>query len=65
MKIKQKTHSGAKKRFQVLASGTVKRKSVRRRHLLKNRSHKAKRHLARPAYVDDANMIQMRRLMVF
>ncbi len=63
--MKQKTHSGAKKRFKKLPSGKVKRGQARRRHLLKNRGHKAKRHLASPAYVHDANMIQMRRLLVF
>jgi large subunit ribosomal protein L35 len=61
--MKQKTNSGAKKRFAPKKSGLVKRRQARRRHLLKNRSHKAKRHLASPAYVHSANMIQMERLL--
>ena len=60
-----KTNSGAKKRFHLKKSGLVKRHQARRRHLLKNRGHKAKRHLAGPAYVNDANMYQMSRLLVF
>lgn len=62
---KQKTNSGAKKRFALKKSGVVKRKQARKRHLLKNRGHKAKRHLSKTAYVSDANMIQMERLLVF
>ena len=62
--MKAKTHSGAKKRFKVLASGKVKRHKANRRHCLGSKSHKQKRHLAKAGYVDDANMTQMSRLMV-
>lgn len=62
---KIKTHSGAKKRFQVLASGKVKRKQTRMRHLNSHMKSKVKRHLGDVVYVDDANMLQVRRLLVF
>ena len=40
-----KTHSGASKRFKITASGKVKRKNTNKRHLLRKRSTKRKRHL--------------------
>ncbi|MBX3019827.1 MAG: 50S ribosomal protein L35 [Bdellovibrionaceae bacterium] len=64
-KIKQKTHSGAKKRFQLLKSGKVKRKQTRMRHLNSHMSSKVKRHLGDMIYVDQANMLQIKRQLVF
>jgi large subunit ribosomal protein L35 len=63
--MKMKSHSGAKKRFQVLKSGKVKRKQTKMRHLNSHMKSKTKRHLGQTAFVDDANMLQIRRLMVF
>ncbi len=63
--MKNKTNSGAKKRFTKTPSGKVKRKNARRRHLMSSKSPKAKRQLAGPAYVNDANMLQVKRLLVF
>lgn len=60
--MKNKTNSGAKKRFKLLKSGKVKRKSCKRRHLMSSKNHKTKRQLARPVYVNDANMLQVQRL---
>ena len=65
MAYKQKTHSGAKKRFHVLKSGKVKRKQSGLRHLNSHMSANRKRHLGEMVYVDDANMIQIRRCLVF
>ena len=62
---KIKTHSGAKKRFQLLKSGKVKRKQTRLRHLNSHMSSKVKRHLGDMVYVDDANYFQIRRCLVF
>lgn len=62
---KMKTHSGAKKRMQLLKSGKVKRKQTRLRHLNSSMSSKRKRHLGDMVYVDDANYLQTRRLLVF
>ncbi len=41
--MKQKTHSGAKKRFRVTGSGKVKSGAAFRRHRLRNRNQKMKR----------------------
>ncbi len=62
---KMKTHSGAKKRYQLLAGGKVKRKQTRMRHLNSHMKSKTKRHLGDTVYVDDANMLQVRRCLVF
>jgi len=63
--MKMKTHSGAKKRLKLLKSGKVKRKQVGMRHLNSHMSSKPKRHLGKTAYVDDANMLQVKRCLVF
>ena len=63
--MKPKTHSGAKKRMKLLASGKVKRKQVGLRHLLKAHNSKLKRHLGDTTYVHSANMNQTRRLLNF
>ncbi len=65
MAYKMKTHSGAKKRFKVLKSGKVKRGQTRLRHLNSHMSSNTKRLLGAPAYVDPANMLQIRRCLVF
>lgn len=62
---KMKTHSGAKKRFQVLKSGKVKRKQTGMKHLNSHMSSKRKRHLGDVVYVDPANMLQVRRQLGF
>lgn len=62
--MKQKTHSGAKKRFRVKPGGKIKRGQARKRHILSNKSSKRKRHLGAPAYVDDANEYQVTRLLL-
>ena len=65
MAAKIKTHSGAKKRFQLLKGGKVKRKQTGMRHLNSHMSSKRKRHLGDMVYVDDANYLQIRRCLVF
>ncbi len=62
--MKQKTHSGAKKRFRVKPSGKVKRKKCNLRHRLAQHSSKRKRHLGIMTYVDGANAYQVSRLLV-
>ena len=49
---KQKTHSGAKKRFRVLKSGLVKRAHANKNHILTKKASKRKRGLRQGAYVD-------------
>jgi large subunit ribosomal protein L35 len=63
--MKQKTHSGAKKRLRLLASGKVKHKQSGMRHLLSPHKSKGKRHSGKTAYVEAANMGQTRRLLNF
>ena len=43
---KQKTHSGAKKRFKLTGSGKVKRQQANRRHYLEHKSSRLTRRLA-------------------
>lgn len=63
--MKMKTHSGAKKRLRLLKSGKVKRKQVGVRHLNSHMKSKNKRHLGQTAFVSDANMLQIKRCLVF
>ena len=49
---KQKTNSGAKKRFIVLPSGLVKRGHQNKRHLLASKETGRKRKLRQGAYVE-------------
>lgn len=62
--MKQKTHSGAKKRFRVKGAGKIKRGQARMRHLLSNKSSGRKRHLGSPAYVHSANEYQVTRCLL-
>ena len=54
--MKQKTHSGAKKRFRVKSRTQIKRRQKGLRHILSNKSSKRKRHLGDTTYVDSANL---------
>ena len=49
---KMKSHSGAKKRFRLTASGKLKRKKQNRNHILNKKTTKRKRDLRQGAYVD-------------
>ena len=48
---KMKSHSGAKKRFKVTASGKVKRRGAYHTHILTKKDPKRKRRLRRAAIV--------------
>ena len=52
---KMKTKSGAKKRFRVRGSGSIKRSQAFKRHILTKKSTKNKRHLRGPTSVDATN----------
>jgi len=60
---KQKTHSGASKRFRVTASGLVQRKKCNLRHNLRKKTKKQKRNLVERGYVHPTRMYQMRELL--
>jgi large subunit ribosomal protein L35 len=52
---KMKTKSGAKKRFRVRGSGSVKRSQAFKRHILTKKTTKNKRHLRGSLGVDKTN----------
>ena len=62
---KMKTHSGAKKRFSITASGRVKHKQANKSHLLSHESHKRKRQLRGTKLVDKAQEAQVKRLLPY
>ncbi len=59
-----KTHSGAKKRFKLTASGKVKRKHAFKSHILTKKSTKRKRALTHSGLVHPANMALVRAMLV-
>ena len=62
--MKQKTHSGAKKRLRVTGSGRVKRGKAGLRHLLAHKSSERKRHLGEVVQLHAASAYQVERLLV-
>jgi large subunit ribosomal protein L35 len=60
---KVKTHSGAKKRFKVTATGKIKRKKAFKSHILTKKETKRKRALTQPALVDKADKPRIRKLL--
>jgi len=60
---KQKTHSGAKKRFKVTGYGKLMREQANRRHLLEVKSSKRTRKLAGDQPVAPADVKRVKRLL--
>jgi len=60
---KQKSVSGAAKRFKRTGSGGYKRKSSHLRHILTKKSTKRKRHLRGSSMVDDADVVLIKRML--
>ena len=60
---KQKTNSGAKKRFSFTGTGKVKRNRAYHSHILTKKTKKQKRNLVHTALVDSSNMKQVRDLL--
>ena len=60
---KQKTNSGAKKRFSFTGTGKVKRNRACHSHILTKKTKKQKRNLVHTALVDSSNMKQVRDLL--
>jgi large subunit ribosomal protein L35 len=50
---KMKTHSGAKKRFKVTATGKVRGRRAFSTHILEKKSPKRKRQMGRPSVISD------------
>ena len=60
---KQKSHSGAGKRFRVTKSGLVKRSCSGKNHILAKKSTKRKRNLRQGGYVDETQAATIRGLI--
>ena len=60
---KQKTNSGAKKRFSFTGTGKVKRNHAYHSHILTKKTKKQKRNLVHSTLVDSSNMKQVRDLI--
>ena len=64
-KIKIKTHSGAKKRFNLTKNGKVKRAHANKRHILNKKTTKRKRGLRAGAYADRTNEAAIKRIILY
>ncbi len=60
---KNKTHSGAKKRFRVTGSGKIMRERAGRRHLLEHKPARRKRRLEADVQVSQNDRKEVRRLL--
>ncbi len=60
---KQKTHSGAKKRFKVTGSGKILREKAGKRHLLEHKSSKLTRRLTGTTEVSKADTKAIKKLL--
>jgi len=60
---KMKTHSGAKKRFKVTATGKVRSRHAFTSHMLEHKSPKKKRALGRPAAVNAHDVPRIKRML--
>ncbi|HLS50310.1 MAG TPA: 50S ribosomal protein L35 [Actinomycetaceae bacterium] len=60
---KNKTHSGAKKRFKVTGSGKVMREQANRRHLFEGKPSKRTRRLALDVPVSDADVKNVKKML--
>ena len=65
MKLKQKTHRGAAKRFKVTKSGKVKINHAFRRHILTKKSTKYKRGMRKDNYASPANAPTIKKLIPY
>jgi large subunit ribosomal protein L35 len=60
---KVKTHSGAKKRFFLTATGKLKRKCAYKNHMLDKKQTKQKRKLSHTTLVHQADASRMKKLL--
>ncbi|ROR74198.1 50S ribosomal protein L35 [Bogoriella caseilytica] len=60
---KNKTHSGAKKRFKLTGSGKLRREQANRRHLLEHKSSRRTRRLAQDQDVAPVDVKKIKRLL--
>lgn len=62
---KQKTHSGAKKRFNLTKNGKVKRAHAFKSHILNKKSAKRKRGLRKGGYADKSNVAAIKKMIPY
>jgi large subunit ribosomal protein L35 len=62
---KMKTKSGAKKRFKVRASGSIKRGQAFKRHILTKKTTKSKRQLRGATGVHESDKAQVHAMMPY
>jgi large subunit ribosomal protein L35 len=60
---KQKTHSGAKKRFRKTAKGKLRGRRANSSHILEKKSPKRKRRFARPVVISKPDRKRVRTLL--
>ena len=60
---KNKTHSGAKKRFRTTGSGKIMREQAGARHLLGHKSSRKNRRLATDQVLETADVKRVKRLL--
>lgn len=60
---KNKTHSGAKKRFRITGSGKVMREQANGRHLLEHKSSRRTRRLSKDLVVSPADTSKIKKLL--
>ena len=62
---KLKTHSGAKKRFNLTKTGKVKRAQAFKSHILTKKPTKRTRHLRATAYADMTNVDAIKKMIPY
>jgi large subunit ribosomal protein L35 len=62
---KMKTKKSASKRFEIRASGSIKRGQAFKRHILTKKTTKSKRHLRGAVLISDADVKSVRRMMPY
>jgi large subunit ribosomal protein L35 len=62
---KMKTKSGAKKRFRVRGSGSIKRSQAFKRHILTKKTTKSKRHLRGSTGVHSTNVDSVKAMLPY
>jgi large subunit ribosomal protein L35 len=60
---KMKSHSRAKKTFNILGNGNIKRPKAFKSHLLSKKTNKRKRHLRGGAIIHTANVNLVKRML--
>lgn len=62
---KLKTHRGARKRFKMTGTGKIKRRHAFARHILTKKNRNKKRHLGKPAILEEADAGRVRDMLPY